>query len=1566
LSLRAFFGVRRNRFAAYLMISVISIWFISGAAFLPPLVQLLRPQAQASGWLSSWNYRRSIVLSPATSVAGYQTKVTLTSANFNYAQLSFPATGADLRFTGSDGTTLQNYWIESWNNGGTSTVWVKVANSGTSSIYMYYGNIGASAVTNADNTFDLYDDFTGSSLNTTKWPSHAGETVSGGILGLNVRSASEAGSEDYIISSATFSPGSILEFYAARNPYLRAGLVNERTSFGIAGQNHAGVLLWGDGLYYGDYAGGGADYRIPSTPAYNNAYHTTKIAYGNGYGAWYLDGTLVGTTSSNMPVMALKVFFRDEGLVDWVRVRKYAATEPASTVGSEESVPSNDANLSGLALSAGTLSPNFYFATGNYTASVGNLVSSITVTPTASKGAAATIAVNGAAVVSGSASSSINLNTGSNTITILVTAPDSVTQDTYTVTITRALSSNADLSNLALSAGTLSPSFSSGTVSYTDSVPGVTTSLTITPTVSEAHATVTVNGNAVTSGSPSSSINLSIGNNTVTIIVTAQDGTQKTYSVTVNVPDALDHFTLSGSGTQTAGNPQTLTITAIGRSGQAYNGYFNTSHTLIFSGASAIGSNVPKCAGTDFGTGTTLTFNGSGVATCSLILYKAESPLDISVAEGSYNANGHTLGVTVSPAAVSSLALSTTGPYVSETPFNINLTAKDAYGNVTDNASPSITLSADHGAAVSPTPIIATAGTYNDTLTISHIYTDTNGVILTASTNSGTVTTTASLNVTGVEHLDHFTLSGSGTQTAGTPQLVTITAVGMSGSTYTDYNGNRSLTFSGANSVGTNNPTCRDRLGADVPFGEYTSLAFTNGQANCALTLYKAEVPLNINASEFGKDATGHTLAVTVNPMAVASLSLGVPGSVSSGTPFILSVIAKDMYGNITTNSNLSVSLSADHGGSVSPSSVTATNGTYENAVTLSHIPANTSGVILTASTDSGSITAMTSTDVVPASWYDRGGTWAYRKLITITNNNGSILSGYQVKLNLNTSGLVPSKMKSDCSDIRFSGSDGNPIPYWIESGCGSASTVVWVKPVSLAAGINSIYMYYGNAAAASASSGNDVFPVFSDANDPMSNGYSTKWTGRGASKVGNELYISGYDSGASTLPVSLSSPWVVEAKFRNAGHAGHQCFTMAVGNGAGSTWGSNNNAFLYWNDNTSPTFDYTAEGVQSRLYGNLSTNTYIVSLKMAAADNYSYYLYDPSRTLLASASGVKSAGSGAADPDPATGIQLNTGSNWENADIYASWVLVRKYAASEPASAAGSEENNFSGDLSSLAVSAGTITPSFDPAVTSYSASVVGATNSVTVTPTVAAGGATVTVNGSSVTSGSSSAPINLNVGSNTISITVTAQDTSTKTYTLAINRATSPQDIPSNNSVINVTQIVTSEITISAPANVIMSPSIAGMTGGTANGSATWTVKTNNAAGFIMKIKASTSPALTATGGSFADYTQTTSGVPDFSWSIDNAASEFGYTVEPSVTDDTTSLFKDDGNNCNAGSLNTTDKCWAAFNTTDATILNRATTTTSSGEDTVIKMRAQSGPSHHQIQGNYQATVTVTALAN
>jgi len=200
---------------------------------------------------------------------------------------------------------------------------------------------------------------------------------------------------------------------------------------------------------------------------------------------------------------------------------------------------SNNANLASLALSAGTLSPAFASGTTNYAANVSNAVTALMITPTVAQ-ANATVRVNGVNIPSGIASQTISLGLGINTITVAVTAPDRVTTKTYSVAVTRAQSSNANLASLALSAGTLSPAFASGTTIYTASVPNTTASITVTPTAADTGATLRVNGTTVPSGVPSPAITLAAGSTTITTLVTAKDGTTKTYTLAVSQAVASD------------------------------------------------------------------------------------------------------------------------------------------------------------------------------------------------------------------------------------------------------------------------------------------------------------------------------------------------------------------------------------------------------------------------------------------------------------------------------------------------------------------------------------------------------------------------------------------------------------------------------------------------------------------------------------------------------------------------------------------------------------------------------------------------------------------------------------------------------------------------------------------------------------------------------------------------------------------------------------------------------------------------------------------------------------------
>jgi len=257
----------------------------------------------------------------------------------------------------------------------------------------------------------------------------------------------------------------------------------------------------------------------------------TKAVIATELGVWSTDA-LNGTSTVWDPT--------NSGLanveVDMLKYRAADGTLAAATHGRgifTTVLPTNNTNLSNLAVSSGTLTPAFASSITKFTDAVANSVSSITVTPTAVD-SHATILVNNTAVASGTASSALPLKVGANTVLIMVESSDGSATRTDTLTVNRALSNNAALSNLSASVGAFTPVFAAGTKSYTESVPNSTQATTVTATTADPNATVAINGIAVTSGSPSAAIPLIVGKNTIQVVVTAQDGTTKgTYAIVI-------------------------------------------------------------------------------------------------------------------------------------------------------------------------------------------------------------------------------------------------------------------------------------------------------------------------------------------------------------------------------------------------------------------------------------------------------------------------------------------------------------------------------------------------------------------------------------------------------------------------------------------------------------------------------------------------------------------------------------------------------------------------------------------------------------------------------------------------------------------------------------------------------------------------------------------------------------------------------------------------------------------------------------------------------------------------
>ena len=302
------------------------------------------------------------------------------------------------------------------------------------------------------------------------------------------------------------------------------------------------------------------------------------VATGNDASAAWVAVSRSGTTASQ------DISSLDNSTEYRVRVRSVNGGGNSSWEHGTGTPQSSDATLSGLTVNtstdnsdfSGTLSFGAFSAqTVSYTAAVVNAVTHVKVTATVNESKATVeIGKSGslATATSATPSGAIALELGDNAIEVKVTAQDG-TAKTYTITVTRQ-SNDATLSALTGStstdgsdfSGTLSfGTFAATTLSYTATVANGVTHVKLTPTVNESNAAVKVgktgNLNTVASGDPSAAIALDVGDNAIKVEVTAQDGTVKTYTVTVT-RQPLPPGAPTGLGVAAGDAKLTLTWTA--------------------------------------------------------------------------------------------------------------------------------------------------------------------------------------------------------------------------------------------------------------------------------------------------------------------------------------------------------------------------------------------------------------------------------------------------------------------------------------------------------------------------------------------------------------------------------------------------------------------------------------------------------------------------------------------------------------------------------------------------------------------------------------------------------------------------------------------------------------------------------------------------------------------------------------------------------------------------------------------------------------------------------------------
>jgi hypothetical protein len=142
----------------------------------------------------------------------------------------------------------------------------------------------------------------------------------------------------------------------------------------------------------------------------------------------------------------------------------------------------------------------------------------------------------------------------------------------YVVVVTRTeISTDASLSDLALSDGALTPAFVSTTTSYTASVENGVSSVIVTPTVNDAGATYTVEASSGACAANACALN--VGANPITVTVTAVDGvTTQGYVVVVTRAASPTPTTIAPYVSPSSGGVTTSTVAIIGPAGSGFTG----------------------------------------------------------------------------------------------------------------------------------------------------------------------------------------------------------------------------------------------------------------------------------------------------------------------------------------------------------------------------------------------------------------------------------------------------------------------------------------------------------------------------------------------------------------------------------------------------------------------------------------------------------------------------------------------------------------------------------------------------------------------------------------------------------------------------------------------------------------------------------------------------------------------------------------------------------------------------------------------------------------------------------
>jgi hypothetical protein len=283
-----------------------------------------------------------------------------------------------------------------------------------------------------------------------------------------------------------------------------------------------------------------------------------------------------------------------------------------------------------------------------------------------------------------------------------------------------------------------------------------------------------------------------------------------------------------------------------------------------------------------------------------------------------------------------------------------------------------------------------------------------------------------------------------------------------------------------------------------------------------------------------------------------------------------------------------------------------------------------------------------------------------YAKRQPITINSASALTDYQVKLTI----TYDSDMQPDFDDLRFTSADGTTeLSYWLESKTDSTTAIVWVKVPSLASGDNTLYMYYANASATTASNGDNTF-LFFDHFDALPS--ATKWDITGTPAQGGSVVSIGSTTGSGYKRIQSKAKFGTNTAIRVLGIVSDY-IASSNAEGFGYDTGSLNTIAMflcgYPTANTLNAYTYSASNYEGVNLGTSDSNKWFVWDIMRNGTTNVIFKKD-GNIVATNSTHIPLLNS-------EVEIVSYTDDRWTSAD----WILVRKYVFAEPTSSFGAEE---------------------------------------------------------------------------------------------------------------------------------------------------------------------------------------------------------------------------------------------------------------------------------------------------